>query len=60
MMTGHHNHPHHPPNEITSLRAKKSWGRVSITSGKAVESKSVYNNFNCGGGIVVNITITPA
>lgn len=33
MMTGHHNHPHHQHHEITNLGAKKSWGRVSITSG---------------------------
>lgn len=54
MMTGHHNHPHHQHHEITNLGAKKSWGRVSITSGKAVES--VCNNFNCG--VVVALLLT--
>lgn len=58
-ITGHHNHLYHQHNEITNLRAKKSWGRVSITSGKAVESKCTYNNLT-GGGIVVNFIITPA
>lgn len=56
----HHNNLYHPHNEITNLRAKKSWGRVSKTSGKAVESKCIYNNLTDGGGVVVNIIITPA
>jgi len=43
--------PHH--NETTNLRAKRSWGRVSIPLGKAAEHNHMLNNFNCGGGIVI-------